>query len=167
MSTVTLTAGFAYKGGIYAPTYNTALGVSLYQAFRCALTSTAGQAYEGTLTLAPSATQTLNLASGLTNPLGEAIVFAHVYALLINHNSASLATAGISVFGGASNDFQFGLSALATWTGLPGYATAFVINETKTGKVVDGTHKNILFTNLDATALHTATVNVAIFGTTT
>ena len=168
MDSLPVTVAVGYKGKATGIAGNAGLTTDLLDVFSCALTGSGKQAYVGPGLVVPvSGTTTLNLLSGLTNPLGEAIAaFGHVYAVIIEHDPASLATAGITVFGGGSDDFQgpFDAGNFATLT--PGQGLAFLVNAAMTPWVVDGTHKNIAIVNLDATALHTATVNVAIFGTT-
>ncbi len=168
MDSLPVTISVGYKGSATGIATDPALSTTLLNVFSCALTGGGKQAYvKRGLVVGVSATTTLNLLSGLTNPLGEAITtFGHVYAIMVEHDPASLATAGITVFGGASNDFQGPLAALDKPTLTPGQGLVFLVNAAKTPWVVDGTHKNVAIVNLDATALHTATVNVAIFGTT-
>lgn len=167
MNSLPLKLSMGYKGDATGTAANSTLTATLIDVVTCSLTGSGKQAYIGTTTLAVSGNATLNLLSGLTNPLGEAIAaFGHVFGVLIEHDSASLATAGITVFGGGSNDFQGPLSALATATLTPGQAIAFLTPASGTGWATSGTVKNIKLVNLDATALHTATVNVSVFGTT-
>jgi hypothetical protein len=141
---------------------------------RCDFSGTGKMVYDAAtsgarLSIPVSGTTTLNLQSGLTSPLGETITgaldFALVYAVWIYHDPDSLATAGITAFGGGSNDFQGPFAAGNKPTLLPGQGVGIMTTASKTGWTVDGTHKNIAIVNLDATALHVATVWAFIMGT--
>ena len=119
--------------------------------------------------LAVGGTTTLDLTTGLTSPLGEAISgtpgkFIKVHGVFIEHAAASLATAGVTAFGGASDEFQGVWAAGDKATLAPGRWIAFGMPATDAGVTVDATHKNIALVNLDATALHVATVNVFVLG---
>lgn len=131
-------------------------GQQVYETFRVALPVAAG------------ATTTLDLTTGLTNPLGESISgslkFVHVYAVWIVHNSASTAST-ITVFNAAANAFQGPKSAAASDVLGPGMWTAFGVPTNLTAWAVDGTHKNIAIVNNDGA--HAATVNVFVAGATT
>lgn len=167
MDSLPVTIAIGYKGSATGVTGDAGRTTSLIDVFSCALSGSGKQCYRATLTVAVGGTTTLNLLSGLTDPLGEAIsAFGHVYAFVLEHDPASLSTSGITVFGGGSNEFQGPWAAGDKATLTPGQAIAFLVNETKTSWATSGTVKNIAIVNLDATALHTATVNVAIFGTT-
>lgn len=167
MGNLTLLFATGYKGTATGASFNADLTTTLLDYFNVSINSANGQAYVATLTIGTSATTTLNLTTGLTNPLGDAISgaakFVHVNAVYIIHDAASLSS-GITAFGGASgNLFQGFLSAAATVTLPKAGIFPMAIPTTVTGMVVDATHKNIDITNNDAT--HVATVNVAIFGT--
>ncbi len=137
------------------------------------LTSVTGSGYQVyerfrvPLTIASGATTTLDLTSGLTNPLGEAISGAvdydEVLGILIQHDEDS-ASATVEAFGGASaNLFQGPWSATAKATLIPGKWVAFGIPSSLTGDAVDATHCNI---DLKNTGVVDATVNVIILGVT-
>lgn len=167
MDSLPLMFAAGYKGDAVGVSGNAGLSTPLARVVSCALTGAGKQAYVATLTVGVSSTTTLNLLSGLTNPLGEAISsFGHVFAVLVEHDLASLATAGVTAFGGGSNDFQGPWSGGSKATLQVGECVVFLTDESKAGWATSGTVKNIALTNLDATALHTATVNVAVFGTT-
>lgn len=111
----------------------------------------------------------IDLTTGQKNPLGEDITgtdaFATVYDVWVEHDLTSLSTAGITVFGGGANEFRGVLDAGAKATLIPGRWVGFGQDVSITGMTVDGTHKRIDIFNLDAAALHTATVNVFVVGT--
>ena len=121
------------------------------------------------LTIVAGGTTTLNLLTGLTNPLGEAISafpFAHIYGYAVNHDAESDASS-ITVFGGSSgNLFQGAWSATAKATLIPGrtIGECMEVGLAGVGQLVDATHKNIDIINLDGS--NAATVNVIIIGTT-
>jgi hypothetical protein len=138
---------------------------------RCDFTGTGKMVYDAatdgaTLTVGAGATVTLNLQSGLTSPLGEAITgaldFAAVFAVWVHHDRASLSS-GITVLGGGSNDFQGPWSAGDKPTLAPKQGVAFVTEADGTGWTVDATHKNIAIVNNDG--VNAATVRVFIEGT--
>lgn len=129
-------------------------GLQVYERFRVPLTIIAG------------ATTTLDLTTGLTNPLGESISgsddFATVFGALVQHDADS-ASATIEAFGGASlNLFQGPWSATAKATLRPGQWAGFGIPSNLAGDAVSGSAKNI---DLKNTGVATATVNVIILGT--
>lgn len=170
-----VTISMGWNGNAIGTALSPTLEVRLIDVIRCTLTGANKQCYiaagSAAITINPSGTTTLNLLTGLTNPLGESITggaaFAHVFAVVIQHDPASLATAGITAFGGASgNLFQGPLGAAGQLTLLPGMGNEFLIPANLTGWVASASHKNIDLTNLDATALHVAKINVGIFGTT-
>lgn len=163
--------GMGFTGRVKGTTLSTTLGADIGKTARCDFTGTGKMVYDaatGTaLTIAGAATTTLDLTTGLLSPLGESITgsldFASVYAVFIYHDIASLSTTGITVFGGASNDFQGPLAALDKPTLLPGDFFGFGrVASVSAGWTVDGTHKNIAITNLHATLA--ATVRVFIMG---
>ncbi len=167
--------GMGFFGTLAGTAASAGLKADIGKTARCDFTGTGKMVYDAAtssavrLSIAVSGTQTLDLTTGLTSPLGESITgaldFALVYAVWIYHDPDSLATAGITAFGGASNDFQGPFAALDKPTLLPGQGLGIMTTASKTGWTVDGTHKNIAIVNLDATALHVATVWAFIMGT--
>lgn len=169
MNSLTLKFGVGYSGSAVGTTTNSNLKAAVNGVARVSFTGTGKMVYAGTTTVAVSGTTTLDLTNGLTSPLNEsingALDFAKIYGVMIEHDLASLSTTGITVLGGGSNDFQGPWAAGDKPTLLPGAWIAFGWDATAAGWTVDGTHKNIALVNLDATALHTATVNVFLMGT--
>jgi hypothetical protein len=169
MNSLSLKFGCGYSGTATGTTASPSLQAFLSGVARVTATSTGKMCYVGTTTLTVSGTTTLDLTSGLTSPLNEsingALDFAKIYGVFIEHALTSLATSGITAFGGASNDQQGPWAAGDKVTLMPGAWNAFGWAMTGAGWTVDGTHKNIALVNLDGTALHTATVNVFILGT--
>lgn len=165
MDSLTLKFACGFVGRATGVSGSPTLSAQLADVARCSVDGADQQVYKKTLTIAGAATTTLDLTSGLTSILNEAIVFAHVKGVLIEHDPASVSTTGITAFGGASNDFQGVWSASDKATLVPGRWIAFGMPATDTGVVVDGTHKNIAIVNLHATLA--ATVNVFVLGTTT
>ncbi len=168
---VVVTASMGFNGVVSGASFNANLSVQIRDTFRCQLTGANLQIYSTTLTLAPSGSVSLDLTTGLFNPLNDAISgsggkFTKVWVAMIEHDPASLATAGITAFGAAAmgNGFQGPLPDTVVLTLPVGLANGFLLDFAKTPYTVDGTHKIIPIVNLDATALHTATVNVFIAG---
>lgn len=132
----------------------------------CNLSGTNGQAYIATLTIDPSTTVTLDLTSGLENPLCDEITganaFAHVYAVTIQHSIDSLAS-GITAFGAGGSDFQGWFQATSLLEAMPpgGFLSMGQV-DSETGMEVSGAQKEIAITNEDA--VNDATVIVWIFG---
>lgn len=124
----------------------------------------AGQAdtkYSAEFTIAASGTHTIDLATGLTDPFGNAIAFARIKYLYIENSSLDSASS-IAVGNAGTTPFA------GIWS--PGTATILINNGAKasfgvaqdaTGYVVS-TGVNILITNNDSA--HAAIVNVVIFG---
>lgn len=165
MDSLTLKFAVGYSGLARGTTAAPNLRSPLNGVSRVSFSGSGKMVYTGTTTLAVSGTTTLNLRSGLTSPLNEAIVFAKIYALMIEHDVDSLADAGITVFGGGSDDFQGPKAAGDKDTLLPGQSVAYWCDAAGSGWTVDNTHKNIALVNLDATLLDVATVNVFLLGT--
>jgi hypothetical protein len=113
-------------------------------------------------TIALSTTLTLDLTSGLLNPLGESIVFGKVKGIYIEHISTSTAVS-IKCFAAGSNAFQGPLNTANYVTLLPGESIYFQ-SYTSGGWVVDGTHKNLSILNNSGTL--SALVRIYIDGTT-
>lgn len=114
------------------------------------------------ITIAAAATTTVDLTSGQTDPLGGAVAFARIRRLIFLHPLESLASS-ITIFNAASNSFQGPVSAAGTVTLFPGEGFCFW-TMSPTGRVVDGTHKNIKILNNDAT--NAATVSYYADGAT-
>jgi hypothetical protein len=164
MDSMPVTVGIGYKGSATGTAANPGMTNTVEDAFTCALTGSGKQGGRAVLTLTPGEVRTLNLRSGLTDLLGEAITeFDHVYAVVVEHDPASLATSGVRAFGAGSNDFQGPLSAGSRLTFLPGQGFAFLTNAALTPWETTDAVKNIALENLDLT--NDATVNVAFFGT--
>jgi hypothetical protein len=170
MDSLTLTFAAGFEGTATGVPTNGDLEAPLAGVTRTALSGASKQVYEQfatPLTVAPSTTTTLDLTTGLTNPLNESIAssaaFAHVFGVLVQHDRDSAAST-ITVFNAASNAFQGPKSAGASEALSPGMWTGFGQEEDLTGWSVDGTHKAIAITNNSAT--QSATVKVIILGTT-
>jgi hypothetical protein len=101
--------------------------------------------------------------TNLADWIGNAVDFARVKVLMVEHLPTSLATAGVVVGNAGSNPFTGWLGGTTpTITLLPG--EFFVVGgATAAGQVVSGTHKILLLTNSDATHT-TALVRVTAFG---
>lgn len=168
MGNLTLLMATGYTGTAVGASFNANLSTTLQDIANVNIATANGQAYVATLPIVASATTTLNLLTGLTNPLGDAITgaaaFAHVNAVYIIHDPNSLASS-IKAFGGASgNLFQGYLNSTGSFTLPKSGISDMSVPTTVTGMVVDATHKNIDITNNDG--VNAATVRVAIFGTT-
>ncbi len=131
----------------------------------------ADQLYAGVISLAGAGTLTLDLTS-FTDIVGRlAQSMARVksfYAILLNSSqdsSIGTACSGVTIGNAATNAIQLWHSADAHTTPSTNGGETYHSNPTATGWVVDGTNKNILFTNLDATV--TAKLYVEIVGGTT
>lgn len=176
--------GIGFSGQAVGTSTNTQINTTVGKVARTSATGANWQAYDAAtrvpLTIVAGGTTTLNLSAGtitvtgptttnMLNPLGEQVSlfpFAHVYAFLVWHDSASLAS-GITAFGGASgNLFQGPLNSTGQFTLAPGMRNGFSqdANIVPTLWVVSPTVKNVDITNSDGT--HAATVNVYIQGTT-
>jgi hypothetical protein len=171
VNNVALKFACGFLGTATGVTGNPNLKTSIGKVVRCAPLGTGWQIYDATgtpLTILGGATTTLNLLTGLTNPLNEAISaapFVRVFGVLIVHDRASLASS-IEAFGGASSNlFQGPWDAAAKATLIPGKWIAFGIDSDLTGDLRDATHKNIDLKNLDG--VNAATVNAFILGKTT
>lgn len=166
MTSLDLKFACGFVGKLTGVTGSPGLTTSVGDVVRCIAEGANQQVYVGTLTIAASGTQTLDLTTGLTNPLNEAISgsnkFLKVKGVFIEHDAASVAS-GITAFGGASNEFQ------GVWAGgdkatlAAGRWIGFGMPATDTGVDVDATHKNIAIVNSDGAQV--ATVNVFIHGT--
>lgn len=172
MDSIAVTFGVGFSGSVEGTAASPALKLDVTGVARTAPAGVGWQLYEAfsvPLTIADGATTTLDLTTGLTNPLNEAIAaaakFVHVYGVLILHDPDSEA-ANVEAFGGASPDlFQGPWDGAAKATLPPGLWVGFGIRTDKTGLLVDGTHKEIDLTNVDGTGKD-ATVNVMILGKT-
>lgn len=117
-------------------------------------------------TIVPSGTLSIDLTSIITAILGT-VTFARIKGYIVAQDPTSLATAGISIDQSTANSF---LGWFSGATGTPiitlkvGGFIAIGGDVTDTGYVVDGTHKIIHITNLDAAAGHNAIVNVFLIG---
>lgn len=171
MTSTTVVFAVGYSGRVIGIPTSATLALAIEAVRRTSPSGTGWQIYapDPALSIAVSGTTTLDLTTGLVNPLNEAISgtpgkFISAHVVFIEHAAASLATAGITAFGGASNDFQGPMAALDKPTLLPGEWFAFGKPAGNAGWTVDGTHKNIALVNTDATALHVASVNVFVLG---
>lgn len=116
--------------------------------------------------IAASGSLDIDLTTGQTNPLGESIAsasaFDKVFAVFVEHDSGS-SSSGITVMGGASDEFQGPFAAGDKATLAPGRWIAFGQLSSLTGWTVDATHKRIDIDNLDGA--NAADVNVFVLGT--
>lgn len=131
------------------------------------LSGTGFQVYEVyQQSISASSTLSLDLTTGLTNPLGESINgtldFATVKGILIEHDSTSTATS-IRAFNGGTTEFQGPLSATSDVTLTPGQWCAFGMGSTVTGWTVSGSAKLLDILNNSGSAA--AKVNIMIVGT--
>jgi hypothetical protein len=173
MNTVRLTKNFGITGTVIGTTANPVLSsrINAQNVTTATQAGTAGalvsQVYDyasGTnyKTIALSTTLTLDLTSGLLNPLGEAIVFSKIKSVYIEHISTSTAVS-IKCFAAASNAFQGPLNTANYVTLLPG-ESIYLQSYTTAGWTVDGTHKNLSILNNSGSA--SALVRIYIDGTT-
>lgn len=113
--------------------------------------------YVASLTVAPSATTTIDLSS-LTSLLGEAINFTKVLTIVVTTTGNQ-----ITVATGATNGLVWFFGGTSPTITIPtGGMFAFSEAATSTGTTVDATHKTLKFTNNGATT--NATVKVQILG---
>jgi hypothetical protein len=125
------------------------------------------QAYfpQTNLTLAAGATTTLDLTTGLVNPINNDITgaedFAKVRVWVVYHEQSSAASS-IRI-GGASNPFG-GLMTTAsnTITLVPGQGFAFFDTYSTAGMAVSGSAKNVQILNVDGT--NAATYRIYFLG---
>lgn len=130
--------------------------------------------WEVPITLTTTAVTTLNLISGMVNPLNESIsgtaAFLRVLAVLIQHDDGSVSP-NIEAFGGTVGSlFQGPLGTTVSVALTRGAAFGFNVPYVSTtasagstmGWTVNSTAKNIELRNLGTTV---ATVNVLILGT--
>lgn len=168
MDSLSLKFACGYSGKCTGVSGSPNLATTVGRVARCTVTGANKQVYAKQITVSGGATTTLDLTTGLTNPLNESINgsldFAKVLGVFIEHDAASISS-GITVMGGGSDDFQGPLAAGDKPTLAPGEWFAFGMPASSTGWTVDGTHKNIAIVNNDGT--DAATVNVFILGTTT
>ncbi len=120
------------------------------------------------IVLATSGSTTINLMSGLVNPLGESITgtmaFTQVYDLMVQVDVSSPTAAAVQAFGGTiGSQFQGPLGV--TGSVALGYGQGFVIAApaTTTGWTVNSTAKQFELRNVGTTA---ATVNLFVSGKT-
>lgn len=172
MSLATLTGSFAAVAGFsetktvtgqsaiaFTPALNAAAS------FTAAGTTTAATANLATplqYTITSSGTQTIDLTS-ITDPLLGSVTFARCKGLIIQHASTSaassikwnqsIANSLLGWFSGATGTPIITLLP-GEWIGIGGASA--------NGQTVDGTHKIITITNLDAS--NSATVNVFFVG---
>lgn len=103
------------------------------------------------LTVAAGATVTLDLTTGLVNPLGESIsstdAFAKVREIYLELNTNSGVASSVEVLGGA-NPQRLGLAGAVTL--LPGQRV-HLGSPTTAGSAVSGSAKNIRIVNNDGT----------------
>jgi hypothetical protein len=170
VNSLALKFAVGFLGRATGITGNAGLAAQLGRTGRCSITGSGKQCLDIYQTvIAVSGSLQIDLTTGRVNPLNESISgtdkFATVLAAWVEHDLTSLATAGITAFGGGTNEFQGPKAAADKDTLLPGEWTAFGKSESITGWTVDGTHKRVDVVNLDATLLHTATVNIFIVGT--
>jgi hypothetical protein len=165
-----LKIGMGFEGRAVGVTTNTAMATPIArQAVLTSLTGSGKQVYArwaNPLTIPATSTTTLDLQSGLVNPLGESITgaadFATVLGCLIQHASGS-PSAGIEAFGGTiTSQFQGPLGTTCSVALAPGRAFGFNQPANVTGYTVAADSKNIQLRNLGTTV---ATVNVLIAGT--
>lgn len=162
-----------FKGNLTGVPSNANLESAIGTTYRCTFSGADKQVYNGTstyqLSIAAGTTTTIDLTTGLTNPMGQPITsglaFAKVYVCMVMHDIASQASS-VKVFGaGAGTDFQGPLVAAGYLTLTPGRGNAFMDQTTANGMAVSGTAKTIAIQNLDGA--NTALVNVFVMGTTT
>jgi hypothetical protein len=164
--------GMGFTGSVKGTAASPGLKADIGATARCDFSGAGKMVYDAAtsgaqLTVGAGLTTTLDLQSGLTSPLGEAITgaadFAKVYAVFVYHDAASLSS-GVEVFGSGANRFQ-GPKKGATDTDTlgPGMFTGFGMLATKAGWTVDATHKTVSIVNTDG--VNAATVRVFIMGT--
>ena len=173
MNTVRLTKNFGITGTVTGTTANPRLSsrINAQNVTTATQAGTAGalinQVYDfasGTSykTIALSTLLTLDLTSGLLDPLGEALVFGKVKGIYIEHISTSTAVS-IKCFAAASNAFQGPLNTANYVTLLPG-ENIYLQSYSTAGWTVDATHKNLAILNNSGT--NSALVRIYIDGTT-
>jgi hypothetical protein len=170
MDSTTVVFACGYSGRVVGIPTSASLALAIELVKKSSPTGTGWQIYapDPALTIAGGATTTLDLTTGLTSPLGESISgtpgkFIKVHGVFIEHAAASLATpAGITAFGGGSNEQQGVWAAGDKATLTPGRWVAWGMSATDAGITVDATHKNIALVNLEVALA--ATVNVFVLG---
>lgn len=170
MNSLTLKFACGFSGKASGTSANANLKTSLGRTARCSISGANKQVYDAYQTvIAVSGTLQLDLNTGLTNPLNESIAgaldFATVQGVFIEHDVASLSTSGIRCFNGGTTEFQGPWNAASDCTLLPGKWIAFGGPASVAGWTSTAGANRIDIVNLDAVALHTATVNILILGT--
>jgi hypothetical protein len=167
----TLKLGMAFNGQVKGTTLSptvTASSLGASNGSNIVVTSTKQLIDKATnsFTIAAGGTTTIDLTSGQLNPLGEAVVMARVFAVMVIHDAAS-ESSGIEVFGGASsNKFQGPLDSAGKLTLKPKQSASFAATSADTvGWVVSGSAKNIDIKNNDG--VKAATVRFVVVGATT
>ncbi len=164
-----LKIGVGFEGRAVGVSTNTAIATPMGPT--TVLTSLLGsgkQVYErwlSPITMTTTGVTTINLLSGLSNPLGESIsgtlAFGKILAVQIHHDTASPSPA-VEAFGGTVGSlFQGPLGVTAAVTVTRGACFGFNMPASQTGWSVNSTAKNIELRNLGTTV---ATVKVLIAG---
>ncbi len=168
MDSLSLTFAVGFQGTAIGIPINSTIKALLSRRSQTNVTGSSKQVYDGyQVPLAASATVSINLLSGLTNPLNESITganaFSTVYDVWIEHDISSLSTGGIRCFNGGSNEFQGPLNAASDATLVPGKYIAFGGPASVTGFTVSAGAKIIDIVNLDS--VNPAIVNIFVNGT--
>lgn len=169
MDSVQVRFGIGFKGWCQGIAANPDVQTQLAAVFQHSGNVDKLQIYDGCtvqVVVTAGATATIDLVSGLTNPLGEAISSANkfnsVQVLMIQHDADSQAS-GITAFGAGSNKFQGPISATGTITLPPKRGFAFFTDATDAGWSVNASTSH-LFEIVNNDGSHDATVNLYIEG---
>lgn len=178
MNACTVRFGVGFTGVCSGTPNAPATIAEIGSAVRCDFTGTGKMVYDAAtvqgafdpvIVLAPSQTLTLDLSGGLISPLNESIAgntdfSGGVYALWVHHDRTSVSS-GITVFGGAADEFQGPLDASCKATLAPKQGIAFIVEADGTGFTMSAAGaRKIALTNLSAT--QNAKVRVYIQGKT-
>lgn len=117
--------------------------------------------FSDTRTLAASATENLDLAGGLTDPLGATLTFVKVKAIIIKANAAN--TNEVQVKPAAANGFLGPFNAAADQISLPADGLAVLAAPSAGWTVTAGTGDLITITN--SAAGTSVTYDIVIIGT--
>ena len=138
------------------PWSNSSEADSLYFSLSSVDIATWTQVYVNQLSIAAAGTQTIDISS-FTNLVAEATTFAHVLAIYVQPTGAAITFAP-----GAANGLVWFFGAVGNSIAIQdGGYFSYSMPYSSSGQVVDGTHKNLLFTN---TGGSTTLVNVVILG---
>lgn len=167
MNTLSLKYAVGFLGNASGTPNNANLKTTLGRTSRASVTGTTQQVLDiYQTTVGVTSTLQLSLIGGQLNPLGESITgtqaFSRVLGVLVEHDTASLATSGIQAFNGGTQEFQGPLSVSSQVLLLAGEWHGFGKAANITGWTAGATVHRIDVANLDTTQV--ATVNIFVIG---